>query len=306
MRQELLELFHAVAETGSITAGGQRLHLSQPAASKRLADLERHLGQRLVDRLPKRGISLTAAGALLFGYTQRLGALHAQAERSLRSLANLEHGRLAIGASSTIGTYLLPAAVAAFRRDYPGITLDLRIGNSDAIVDLLRDGRIDLACTEDNRSDLGDDVCVEPLCVDQLVVICRPGHPLLARQPLTASELVRQPFILREPGSGTRTVFEQALAVHGLRLVPDLVLGANEAIKLAVAAGDHCAAISGLAVVHEEASGRLARLPIADLSMRRELHRLRLRWRSEDLALHAFTRVLTGHLPPWTMQSHSH
>jgi len=297
MRQEHLELFHAVAETGSITAGGLRLHLSQPAASKRLADLERSLGQRLVDRLPKKGVRLTAAGDQLHAYTQRLGALLAQAERSLRGMANLESGRLALGASSTIGTYLLPAAMTAFRRHYPGIALDLRIGNSDAILALLRDGRIDLACTEDNRSDYGEDICVDSLGVDELVMICRPGHPLAARASVDLADLVRQPFIMREPGSGTRTVFERALAVRGFRIEPDLVLGANEAVKLAVAAGDHCAAISGLAVAQELADGRLARVTVTDLSLRRELHRLRLRWRSEDLILHAFLGVLAAHIP---------
>ena len=292
MRQEHLELFHAVAESGSITAGGQRLHLSQPAASKRLADLERSLGQRLVDRLPKRGVRLTPAGELLHAYTQRLGALLAQAERSLRGMANLESGRLAIGASSTIGTYLIPAAIATFRRNYPGIALDLRIGNSDAMLALLCDGRIDLACTEDDRRDLGDDVCIDPLGVDELVIICRPGHPLLEHPNLRATDLVRHPFILREPGSGTRTVFERALAQRGLHLEPDLVLGANEAVKLAVAHGDHCAPISGLAVAQELDTGVLARLDVADLTMHRELHRLRLRWRSEDLALRAFIGTL--------------
>lgn len=288
MRQEHLELFHAVAETGSITAGGQRLHLSQPAASKRLADLERSLGQRLVDRLPKRGVRLTSAGEVLHSYTHRLDALLAQAERSLRGMANLESGRLAIGASSTIGTYLIPPAIATFRRNYPGIAIDLRIGNSDAMLALLRDGRIDLACTEDDRRDLGDDICIDPLGVDELVIICRPGHPLLARPSLRIADLIHHPFILREPGSGTRTVFERALAARGLHLEPDLVLGANEAVKLAVAAGDHCAPISRLAVAHELATGVLARLDVADVTMHRELHRLRLRWRSEDLALRAF------------------
>ncbi|MCK6490542.1 MAG: LysR substrate-binding domain-containing protein [Planctomycetes bacterium] len=296
MDLDQLALFHAVAETGSITAGAQRIHLSQPAASRRLAELERTLGQRLFDRLPKRGVGLTSAGAVLYGYSGRIATLHAQAERSLRALVNLESGRLAIGASSTIGTYLLPAAVAAFRTSHPGIQVELRIGNSDAMLALLRDARIDLACTEDNRPDQGGDLAAEVLGGDDLVVVCRPGHALLARAPVAPAELARHPFVLREPGSGTRTVLAAAFAVHGLELEPDLVLGSNEAIKQAVAGCGHLAAMSRMAVADELAAGRLAELAVAGLALRRDLLVLRQRWRGDDPVARAFLRTLAPRL----------
>lgn len=296
MDLDQLTLFHAVAETGSITAGAQRIHLSQPAASRRLAELERILGQRLFDRLPKRGVGLTSAGAVLYGYSGRIATLHAQAERSLRALVNLESGRLAIGASSTIGTYLLPAAVAAFRTSHPGIQVELRIGNSDAMLALLRDARIDLACTEDNRADQGGDLAAEVLGGDDLVVVCRPGHPLLLRAPVAPAELARHPFVLREPGSGTRRVLAAAFAVHGLELEPDLVLGSNEAIKQAVAGCGHLAAMSRMAVADELAAGRLAELAVTGLALRRDLLVLRQRWRGDDPVARAFLRTLAPRL----------
>ncbi len=292
MDQDQLALFHAVAEAGSVTAGAQRLHLSQPAASKRLAELERSVGLSLFDRLSKRGVRLTAAGKVLFAYSKRLTELHTQAERSLRSLVGLESGRLLIGASSTIGTYLLPGVVAAFRTGWPGIEVDLRIGNSDAILALLRDARIDLAFTEDNRCTPGDDLTAERLSVDELVVFCRPQHALLRRAPLAPAELVRYPFILREPGSGTRTVFEGALAAHGLPLVPDLVLGSNEAIKQAVAGCDHLAAMSRMALTVELAAGRLVELPTTGLAMRRDLLLLRQAGRQDGPTVTAFLAQL--------------
>lgn len=291
MDQDQLALFHAVAEAGSITAGAQRLHLSQPAASHRLTELERVVGLNLFDRLPKRGVRLTTAGEVLFAYSGRLAALHAQAERSLRMLVSLETGRLLIGASSTIGTYLLPGVVAAFRTNWPGIEVDLRIANSDAILALLRDARIDLAFTEDNRVASDDSIAAEPLSVDELVVVCRPGHPLLRRAPLTPADLVRQPFILREPGSGTRTVFTDALAVHGVAIIPDLVFGSNEAIKQAVAVCDHLAAMSRMALAVELAAGRLVELPTTGLAMRRDLLLLRQAWHQDGPTVTAF---LTG------------
>lgn len=288
MDQDQIALFHAVAEAGSVTAGAQRLHLSQPAASHRLTELERAVGLSLFDRLPRRGVRLTAAGEVLFAYSGRLAALHAQAERSLRMLVGLETGRLLIGASSTIGTYLLPGVIAAFRTGWPGIEVDLRIANSDAILALLRDARIDLAFTEDNRIAPGDGLTAEPLSVDELVVVCRPGHALLRRAPLAPAELVRQAFILREPGSGTRTVFADALAVHGLAIVPDLVFGSNEAIKQAVAGCDHLAAMSRMALTVELAAGRLVELPTTGLALRRDLLLLRQAWHGDAPTVTAF------------------
>lgn len=292
VRQEHLDLFHAVAEAGSITAGGVHLHLSQPAASKRIADLERALGQRLLDRLPKRGVRLTAAGEVLFAYSQRIAALHVQAERSLRGLADLADGRIAVGASSTIGTYLLPPVVAAFRRDYPGVAIDLRIGNSDAMLALLHDARIDLAFTEDDRPATDDALEAEHLCSDDLVVVCRRGHRLLERASLSPRSLIDAPLILREPGSGARCVLEAALARYGLVPAPELILGSNEAIKQAILAGDHLAALPRMAVAAELADGRLRSLPIDGLEMRRRLLVLRLRWRGEGPAQRLFLQAL--------------
>lgn len=294
MNPEHLALFHAVVETGSITAGAAQLHLSQPAGSKRLADLERAVGLTLFDRLPKRGVRLTAAGEVLATYSGRLVALRAQAERSLRGMVNIESGRLAIGASSTIGTYLLPAPLAAFRSDHPGIEIELRIGNSDAIVALLRDARIDIAFTEDNRAAPGDGITSEILSVDELVVVCRPGHALLQRPPLSPTELVRYPFILRESGSGTRCVLESSFAAHGLSVIPDLVLGSNEAIKQAIPGCNHLTALPRMSIVNELVFGRLAELPSPGLQMRRELLLLRQDWRSDAPAARTFLAGLCG------------
>ena len=294
MNPEHLALFHAVVETGSITAGAAHLHLSQPAGSKRLAELERLVGLTLFDRLPKRGVRLTAAGEVLATFSGRLVALQAQAERSLRGMVNLESGRLAIGASSTIGAYLLPAPIAAFRSDHPGLEIELRIGNSDTIVALLRDARIDIAFTEDNRAAPGDGITSEILCADELVVVCRPGHALLQRPPLPPDELVRYPFILRESGSGTRGVLETAFAAHGLGIIPDLVFGSNEAIKQALPGCNHLTALPRMSITNELRFGLLAELPSPGLQMRRELLLLRQDWRSDAPAARTFLAGLCG------------
>src|SRR5689334_3520995 len=115
-----LAIFHAVAEEGSVSRGASRLHISQPAVSKQLRGLERSLGVALFHRLSK-GVQLTEAGALLAGYARNLFTLEREAENALAELRSLERGRLTIGASTTIGNYLLPTVCAAFREAHPGI-----------------------------------------------------------------------------------------------------------------------------------------------------------------------------------------
>ncbi|MES2462682.1 MAG: LysR family transcriptional regulator, partial [Armatimonadota bacterium] len=142
-----LNLFYAVAEEGSVSKGAERLHISQPAVSKQLAEFERALGTPLFDRLPK-GVRLTEAGRLLHDAARRLFAVEAAAERELRELRGLERGRLAIGASTSIGAYLLPPALAAFHRAHPNVTIHMEVGNTETIQKGLEDGRIDLGFTE--------------------------------------------------------------------------------------------------------------------------------------------------------------
>jgi DNA-binding transcriptional LysR family regulator len=139
-----LAVFHAVAEQGSLTRAAALLFISQPAVSKQLRELERSLGMALFHRLST-GVRLTEAGELLLGYSRQIFALEHEAESALRELHNLERGRLRIGASTTIGTYILPPACARFGRQYPKVELALDIDNSRAIVERLRAGRVDLA-----------------------------------------------------------------------------------------------------------------------------------------------------------------
>ena len=142
-----LALFRAVAEAGGFSRAAEVVHVSQPAISMQVGELENALGTPLFDRLP-RGVRLTDAGTVLFGYAQRIAALEGEAERAMRELRGLERGRLAVGASKTIGGYLLPAVLGEFRRRHPGVELQLVIDNTDAIKTRLVGGTIDLGLTE--------------------------------------------------------------------------------------------------------------------------------------------------------------
>jgi len=289
MNYNHLMIFLAVAEEGSVSRGADRLCISQPAVSKQLAVLEASLKTRLFDRLPK-GVRLTDAGHLLLGYARRLSALEREAERAMGELQGLTRGSLTLGASLTVGAYLVPELLAEYSRRHPHIALTLTVANTETIQGMLRDGRLDLALTEGFAEDPDLDAAV--FAHDELVAIAPPGHPLLVGGPVPAARLLQQPLILREPGSGTRAVLERALAALGLTARPLMSLGSTEAIKRAVAAGLGLAVVSRLAVGLELETGRLALLPLSGLALHRPLHRLSRRGASESRAARAFRELL--------------
>jgi len=264
-----------VAEARGFSRAAESVHVSQPAISMQVGELEAQLGLTLFHRLP-RGVKLTAAGQLLLGYAQRLSALADEAERAIVEMKRLSRGRLAVGASTTIGVYLLPNLLGDYRRRYPDIDLQFDIANTEDIENRLVDGTLDAGLTEGlapKRDELESVVFLR----DYLVPIVRPDHPRLkaGSEPFTLRQLCAESMIMREAGSGTREVIERALAKRGQKLqrVP-MVLGSTEAIKRAVAAGLGVAIVSHLTIQTELASGQLAILPVRGFRLTRPLHRL--------------------------------
>ena len=284
-----LRVFHTVAAAGSITAAARSLQVSQPAVSKQLGELEDALGARLVDRLP-RGIRLTAAGRALAEHAARIFGIEQTAEAEIEALLGVRHGQLSVGASTTIGSYLVPRVFGAFRRLHPELRLDLQIGNTAFVHDLVRRHAVELGLTEGFVHD--DDLKTGVFDQDDMVAIAASGDPVLARAPLTARELVALPFVMRERGSGTREVIEAALAKKRLAVDPVMSLGSTEAVKNAVAAGLGVAIVSRLALEQELASGMLVAIEIADLRIRRALHLVELHGKSRSPAAARFLELL--------------
>jgi DNA-binding transcriptional LysR family regulator len=289
MNLNQLAVFHAVAEEGSISRGAARLFVSQPAVSKQVRELETSLGVTLFDRLP-RGLRLTEAGRLLAGHARRLFAVEAEAERAIAETKGLSRGRLVVGASLTIGVYLLPEILGAFRKRHPQIGLELEIANTRAIQQQLLENAFDVAFTEGLVED--PQLEAEVFRHDELVAVACPDHPLLSHRRVTAERFCQEPFLMREKGSGTRAVLERALAARGLSVQSAMSLGSTEAIKRAIAAGLGVGMVSHLAVREELASGKLVRITLTDLSVSRPLHMLRLRGRSESIAAQALISLV--------------
>ncbi|CAM4043440.1 LysR family transcriptional regulator [Roseateles saccharophilus] len=263
-----LAAFQAVVETGSVTAAAERLHVSQPALTREIRQLEERLGLVLFDRLP-RGMQPTEAGRLLAGYASQIFRLADAAETALTELGGLVRGRLAVAASRTTGAYLLPPIVAAYRQRHPGVELSLSVSNTEQVQARLLAFEAQLGLVEGPT----DAAAFERLALgeDEVVAVAATGHALAGRGPLDAAALDAAELVMREPGSGTRSVVEQAYAARGLVLRPRLTLGSPEAIKQLLRLGGAVSWVSRRSVADELAAGLLVELPLPGLQIRREL-----------------------------------
>jgi DNA-binding transcriptional LysR family regulator len=289
-----LRVFNAVCDELSVTGAARRLRISQPAVSKQLAELEQTVGVVLVDRLP-RGLRLTEAGKLLAAHAQRLFRVEADAEAALAELLGLRAGRLAVGASTTTGNYLLPRVLGDFHLRYPNVSVELVIGNTRTITEAVFEGQLDLGVTEGLVP--GEALSDQVLARDELVVVVAAQHPLAQQTPVPLSNLASVPWICRESGSGTRQVVEAAFAERGYSLTPAVTLGSSEAIKAMVALGLGFALLSRHTVELEVQAGHLCVLEVTGLQVQRDLHLLTLRGKHPSAAAAEFQRLLREHYP---------
>lgn len=293
MKLHLLRIFTAVADQMSFSKAAETLYVSQPAVSKAVRELENQVGQPLFERGAGK-LSLTEAGALLAERGRAILAIERTAEEDLQALRGLQHGVLRIGASTTIATYLLPPVIATFLRNYPGIDLRLTILNTLSIVKLLLDYEIDVALVEGPVVD--ERIRSEAWRADEMVVIAAPDHPFVLQaghEGIPISLLAEEVILVREPGSGTREVAEQALAERGVRAKRTVQLGSTEAIKQAVAAGLGLAIVSKATIPDEVALHKLTTLRVQDLAIERTFTRLKLVGRTLSPAARAFDQLLT-------------
>jgi DNA-binding transcriptional LysR family regulator len=285
-----LEVFHAVAEAGSFSRAAERLMVSQPAVSKQLASLERNLKVVLVDRLP-RGVRLTAAGETLASYARQLFAVRDEAERAMGELAGVRRGRLAVAATPTIGVYWLPAVLVKYRRAFPGVEMRMEIHPTATIVRLLLDGAVDVGLAESAPAADGVDSSV--FMRDRMIAIAAKRHPMSRKRSVSVEALCAEPFVVREVGSGSKSLVERALAERGLSVNAAMSLGSTEAVKRAVMEGVGVAIVSRLAVGMEVAAGRLVEIPVKGLKVERPLYLLTARGRTVSAATKAFIQMTT-------------
>ncbi|MDR3407211.1 MAG: LysR substrate-binding domain-containing protein [Methylovirgula sp.] len=262
MTLEQLRIFVAVAERQHVTRAAEALNLTQSAASAAIAALEARHGSKLFNRVG-RGIELTEAGRVFLDEARAVLARADMAEQKLAELAGLKRGRLLIQASQTIASYWLPRRLVDFRRAYPGIEIKLSVGNTADAAKAVNTGMAELGFIEGPIE--SSQLKITEVARDQLIVVVAADHPWATRRKLNAEDLVQGEWVLREPGSGTRSVFEDALAQLGvpasaLNIV--LELPTNEAVRAAVEAGMGATALSASAAVSSLEAGLLSKVAL--------------------------------------------
>lgn len=297
MNLRQLELFIAIAESGSFSRGAEHALLTQSTVSQHIASLESEVGLRLFDRTG-RGAELTAAGQLFLAHARSVLAELATLRSSLASFSGLGDAPLCVGASNIPGTYLIPRLLPALARRHPGIRLTLLGGSSRAILDKLINGEIELAVVGSHPDLPGCDFT--PLTPDRLVLVVGPQHPWQQEATITPQQLAKEALLLRESGSGSDLALCAALTGIGLDPAGLRVaarLGSNEAIKESIAGGFGAAFLSESSIRREVASGELAVVPVVGLNVTRHLWLVTRSQRTPSPAAAAFAALLRESVP---------
>ena len=260
MTLEQLRIFVAVAEKQHVTRAANELNLTQSATSAAIAALEARYDIKLFDRIG-RGIVLTQTGKDFLVEARAVLARAKDATQVLNDLAGLKRGSLSIAASQTVGNYWLPRRIQTFRAAYPGIELRLAISNTEQAARMVLEGIADLGFVEGEVDE--SLLAAKKIEGDALILAVGARHPWVNRARVSAKDLPATTWVLRERGSGTRSMFEAALRQNGLKLSDlqiALELPSNEAVRSAVEAGDGATAVSDLVAAPSIAAKTLHRV----------------------------------------------
>ncbi len=284
-----LRTFRAVAEQRSFSAAAHELSLSQPSVSYQVKELEAALGLPLIDRLGKR-VRLTEAGEVLYDYARRTLTLLDEAALVMEQMRGIERGTLRVGASTTVGIYVVPLALGAYKKLHPNLALSLEIGSREQLQERLKRGALDLAVLSLPIPDL--DLVSTRFMDDELVMVVPAGHPLAGKKRLSLRDFKDESFLMREPGSGTRAAVEMAAHRAPVSLQVGMELGSNGAIKHAVEAGLGVAVLSRHAIELERKGGGLVVVAVEGFPIRRPWSIVHLRRRQMPAAVGRFIEFL--------------
>jgi DNA-binding transcriptional LysR family regulator len=267
-----LHIFFTVSDRGSFSAAAQALHMTQPAVTMQIQALEEYFGTKLFHRSTKK-IELTEAGKALLVYAKRSIELVKETDLAMSKFTHMLQGRLLLGASLTVGEYILPRLLGPFNQEYPNIAIQMKVMNSTQILEEMLRHQLTFGLIE--AQVVHPDVHTEPVLSDELKLVVPNGHPLAEAEQVTMEDVLEYPFILREQGSGTRQVMEEELSRKGfsgdhMKIVMEL--GSTGAVKSAVEAGLGLAFLSQTSVKHELALGVFRMVPIEGIRFERHFY----------------------------------
>ncbi len=272
-----LHIFYKAAQRLNFSEVAQEMYLTQPAVTFQIKKLERHLGTNLFYR-EKNRVALTEAGEVLYRHAKRIMDCYEEAERAVGKVSGIVQGRVLVGASTTMGEYILPGLFGQLKERYPRMEPLLMIGNSDRILDGVIRGTLDVGILAEEV--VHRELYQEKILQDRLVLIAAPDHPIVREKKVTPEVLFRYPFIAREQGSGTRKETEVGLEKAGIpprKLRISMRLGSGEAIKGAVEANLGISILSRWAIRKELRLGTLKIVPMQDVRLVRDFKLIRYR-----------------------------
>ena len=262
MADRRLQVFHTVARLLSFTKAAETLHMTQPAVTFQIRQLEEYFNTRLFDRTHNR-ISLTVAGEQVYQYADKILSLYSEMDNRVREITGDVSGILIIGASTTIAEYVLPSLLSEFKERHNSVSIRLRVSNSLGVVHMVENNSVDVGIVESPISN--KNLTVEVCWHDKLVFICPPQHALAKKSAITVKELMELPFVCREEGSGTREFISEYLMQNNTQeqdLNVNVEVSSPEAVKSAVEAGLGVSIVSQATVVKEIKLGTLVALPL--------------------------------------------
>ncbi|QVL50534.1 MAG: LysR family transcriptional regulator [Thiocapsa sp.] len=285
-----LQVFEAVTRHLSYTRAAEELHLSQPAVSMQVRQLEEEAGLPLFERLGNR-IVLTEAGREVYDYGRNINSALQEMEEVLESLKGVNRGRLHLAVASTVN-YFAPRLLAIFQQRYPGIGLQLDVTNREQLVRMLCDNTVDLVLMGVPPTDM--EVESEAFMANPLVVIAPPEHPLVGERAIRLARLAEEIFVMREPGSGTRQTMERFFGERGLAIRHGMQMTRNEAVKQAVRSGLGLSVVSMHTIELELETRRLVTLDVEGFPDQRQWYLVYRRGKRLSPAANAFREfVLT-------------
>lgn len=263
-----LKVFGTVVRHRSMTKAANELHMTQPAVSIQIKQLQETIGIPMIEVIGRQ-LYLTEAGRHLYKMQQSVSNEMESFDATISQLKGGLEGNLTISAAST-AKYFLPYLLGEFQKRYPKIQISLKVTNRDEVLDHLKENEYDLAILTQIPDDQSIDII--PFFENPLVICSAPDHPLADESDVHIQQLKNEPIIYREPGSGTRMVLERYLAEHGIVTKPTMELGTNEAVKQAIMGGIGISLISKLSLENELELNKISILDIQDLPIMTHWH----------------------------------
>lgn len=289
MHYDALNTFVTVVELQHFTKAAQQLRISQPSVSLHIKNLEEEFQTTLFIRTPKK-VSVTPSGKIVYERAKQMISIYEQMKREIAEYHHEVQGELKIGASFTIGEYILPAIAATLHKEFPKLQLNIVIGNTEEVVAQVRMFQVDIGLIEGQTSD--KEIHIEPFMEDELGIVCHPSHPLAKKKNITIEQLQEETWVLREKGSGTREFMEHVIRSNGVKVDSLLTISSNHGVKEAVMNGVGLTFLSNCVVNKEIENGSLVKIDFNQAKFQRKFSYIYSPVMLENKAVQLFLKQL--------------